>query len=647
LLSAPGPRHIQAQLSAQEASWGPQAPKHPREGTSPAPSPPGSAALPREAAGGAQAFAPRGAAAPAARKPGAGPSRGWGVRSPPGAAAEAQGAAGPHSPPCTRTGGSALSHPPWRRRARRHPVPAHPVPTAAVPCRALPARRLLLARFAVKPGLIPPVHPGEPVFCARPLPAPALDARSLQPQSALEGLFLRASPAGQAAFVREGRLSLLYRCVPACPLPVLRWLFQLMALCPDTANASQALWEINVHRLREPWCPTVPEIGQAFCRLGANLGALHLGGPAWGGGRVPPGTSILANRPRYLCPGNEGQARSLLALCVVAQPGRYPDRARLALLTLLCFLGLDRALRCQPLPDLQHLLHCLLEGIGDWQEQVPGLPDLCLSLCQLSQHHHNLVAIVRLLPDVTVRGRYVPARRRSGGTAGRASSHAIDARSPCQLRALCHLLALVRPATLDPGAGGGCPGAAPSRARSRPQACYLSHSLLILANAVVGAERLPDEQRGHLEHLCAQLDRQLGAGLREGSGLLFRTQLKGLAALTYVKWQDLLAQWPPWVRGTPGRSGPMLGGAGGGTHGMEPSPTLLCPHRRSPAAAGRSRKGARRRRAQPRQRPPRGVLRGTPTPINATPLLVPGIARTRKGCRAGPGPAEASRIELS
>ncbi|NWW97527.1 F178B protein, partial [Caloenas nicobarica] len=234
--------------------------------------------------------------------------------------------------------------------------------------------RDVLARFAVEPRFIPTVHPGEPVFCACPAPLPMLDTRGLEPRNNLEALFFCESPAWQAAFVRDGWLSLLYRCLPPCPLPVLRWLFQLMTLCPNTTNAAQALWEIWLSTGGELWCPTVQEIGEAFARLGANLSPL-----------LPPelrptdGRSLEPScSPRPASPDATdtlalvtqlGDICKFLALCVVTQPCHYPDGARLSLVTLLSFLGLDRALRCQPLPELQLLLRCLLQGICHWHQQ--------------------------------------------------------------------------------------------------------------------------------------------------------------------------------------------------------------------------------------------------------------------------------------
>ncbi|NXV39429.1 F178B protein, partial [Rissa tridactyla] len=238
--------------------------------------------------------------------------------------------------------------------------------------------RDFLAHYTMTPRFIPAVHPGEPIFCARSVPVPTLDTRGLKPQSVLEGFFFSNSPACQAAFVRDGGLSLLYRCVPTCPLPVLRWLFQLMTLCPDATNASQALWEIWLSTGGEPWCPTAQDVSLAFAHLGADLSPLRRLlppelcptdrslDPSCSPRRASPeatGTLALVTQLGDIC--------KFLALCVVTQPCRYADGARLALVTLLSFLGLDRALRCQPLPELQHLLHCLLEGIRDWQQQVP------------------------------------------------------------------------------------------------------------------------------------------------------------------------------------------------------------------------------------------------------------------------------------
>ncbi|OXB69902.1 UNVERIFIED_CONTAM: hypothetical protein H355_000248 [Colinus virginianus] len=77
------------------------------------------------------------------------------------------------------------------------------------------------------------------------------------------------------------------------------------------------------------------------------------------------------------------------------------------------------------------------------------------------------------------------------------------------------------------------------RASPADQACYLSHSLLYLADIVVGTERPQGEQRGHLQQLCTQLER-FGSGLREGMGQFYRSQLKNLATVLCIKWQELL-----------------------------------------------------------------------------------------------------------
>ncbi|XP_065712640.1 protein FAM178B [Patagioenas fasciata] len=404
--------------------------------------------------------------------------------------------------------------------------------------------RDILARFAVKPRFIPTVHPGEPIFCARPVLLPLLDTRGLESRNNLEALFFCESPAWQVAFVRNGCLSLLYNCLPTCPPPVLRWLFQLMTLCPDTINAAQALWDIWLSTRGECWCPTVQEISEAFARLGADLTPLL---PAEL--RPTDGRSLEpSSSPRPASPNATdmlalvtqlGAICKFLALCVVTQPCHYPDSARLSLVTLLSFLGLDRALRCQPLPEVQVLLHYLLQGIHDWHQQLPAL---CRDLCQLSRHHHNLVALMQLLPDFTSRDRELRRHLSLHAMAqllGEPPGVVPPPEAHAELQVLCRFLVLARPDALR---SLMLTGGLEEPADPDWEACYLSYSLLLLASNVVGTEQPPAKQRGHLELLCSQLDQLFGRGLRESTQLLFRTQLKGLAILLYVKWQEMLAQ---------------------------------------------------------------------------------------------------------
>ncbi|XP_077162380.1 protein FAM178B isoform X2 [Paroedura picta] len=441
------------------------------------------------------------------------------------------------------------------------------------------AHRLLLKRFSVSQGAIPAVHPGESIF--GPLPdlktAPALDTTGLMPQNQLESLFFSSQFDQQMVFLQDGFLTFLYRHGKShCPCPVRRWLFQLMSLNSEvSADAFQALWEITAHQVAsndevntDLWFPTLKDITQAFYHLGACVFALY-----------PAGLVHLEFRPKGLefsehlleCAKRKSQSLlqeglgqltlaamlgdifKFLTLCVASQPHGYSDHQRLAFLAVLCRLSLDRSLQKQPLLELQQLLLVLLEGIGDWQEK---LLELCKSLCHISEHHHNLVAVMRLFPDTTDRGRQL-RRNLSLSFITKLLGKVHMATSPWQeedqLQKLGHLLPLMKPAFLKQNLqnlqkyqdGNEQQEALAELDR---EACYLCYSLLTLASVVVGTQAMPLSKQGPLQHLCVQLQQHIGASIREDPSIVYRTELKNLVAQTYVKWQELLSH--SWLQVT-------------------------------------------------------------------------------------------------
>ncbi|XP_059586503.1 protein FAM178B isoform X2 [Alligator mississippiensis] len=388
--------------------------------------------------------------------------------------------------------------------------------------------RLFLERFALVTSELPDFPPGEGIFGeAMPTPAslPAVCVHGLAPQSPLEAAFLDATPAGQVTFVRTGLLTLLYRHVLACPPPVLHWLFQLASQPAGAApSAFQALWEISMQQIDAPelWCPSLGEVGQALQRLGAHQATLS-----------PPGQLPLELLPPApSCPpslalgGTEGTAYSTVVL-------------------------------------------------GAQLSDIYKLPALCGALAHVSQHHHNLVTVVRLLPDTTARGRQLRQHLSLcliSRLLGMPDGTVVPSTKEGQLRQLCCLLALMKPAALR------ChlPPPEPWSPGLDWEACYLCYSLLSLADTAVGTECSSPEHKCLWQELCAQLQRHLGSGLPEGPGLLFVTQLKCLVTHTYVKWQATLTQCPSQVRvltGTRAGTGPwhcwhspsMAGGQGGGS----------------------------------------------------------------------------------
>ncbi|XP_053257536.1 protein FAM178B isoform X4 [Podarcis raffonei] len=370
------------------------------------------------------------------------------------------------------------------------------------------AHRFLLEQFLVSQATIPAVHPGEGIFVLPPYlrTALTLDTVRLKPQNQLERYFFGAPFALQMALLQDGFLGALYHGTCPCPQPLLQWLFQLMSWSPVVSPAAfQTLWETSApqiasaaDKIPDLWCPMLKDITQAFYNLGACTSALYLPGLVQPEFR-PKEVKVSEDLPGSADTESEslpegaswqltltsvlGDLFKFLTLCVASHPRSYPDRQRLALLVLLCRLGLDKNLRKHPQTGLQQLLLVLFEGIQDWSEK---------------------------------------------------------------LQQLVHLLPLMKPALLKQGLQQDQrlqvqPGKNQQEALAELdlEACYLCHSLLTLANVVVGTTAVPLRDQRHLQQLCIQLQQHITSSIREDAGLMYRTELKDLAAQTFLKWEEL------------------------------------------------------------------------------------------------------------
>ncbi|XP_045404859.1 protein FAM178B isoform X1 [Lemur catta] len=428
----------------------------------------------------------------------------------------------------------------------------------------LQEKRMLLEKYSLPQQVIPPVHPGETVFLPRSHPLPCiLDSSHIKPRNHLEGLFLSSPLAQQLSLLRSGLLSTLYLHVPDCPVPLLQWLFQLLTWPPETSlGAFGLLWDLSVDGLfcqsdedMHLWCPSLPEVMEAFHSLGAHIPALYPLGPFQHGSRVLRSEAGLSGNEQQDTPQEVALDISLsyiykfLTLCALAQPGTYTDGSLVGLIELLCRASLDVGLRLLPKADLQQLLLLLLENIQEW----PGkLQQLCRTLSQVSDHHHNLLALVQLFLDVTSRSRQLRSQLSLVVIArmlGQQETLPLW-QEKTHLSLLGRLLSLMRPSSLGQYLGSEslppCQEQQPkASAELDYKACYLCHSLLTLAGVVVSCQDITPDQWDELQLLCIQLDRHISAHIRESPRAMHRTKLKDLAAQTYIRWQELLAHCPP------------------------------------------------------------------------------------------------------
>ncbi|XP_048208258.1 protein FAM178B [Perognathus longimembris pacificus] len=429
----------------------------------------------------------------------------------------------------------------------------------------MPEQRILVEKFSVSLKAIPPVHPGETVFLPRRHPLPCvLDSSHLKPHSHLEELFLSSPPDQQLGFLHSGLLSNLYLHASDCPVPLLQWLFQLLTWPPETSSrAFGLLWDLSVDGLfcqsdedMRLWCPSLEQLAEAFHSLGAPRPDPCAPGPSQLSGSMAENKISLSCREQEDAPQEVALDISLsyiykfLMLCVLMRPGSFSDQSLLQLMELLCRAGLDVGLRLLPKTDLQQLLLLLLEGVCDW----PGkLQPLCSALSRVSNHHHNLLALVQFFPNVTARGRELRSQlslvvitRMLG------QQDALPLwREKTPLTLLGQLLSRMRPSSLRQHLHAELLPSGPTRQQQQAGAeldhkvCYLCHSLLMLAGVVVSSRDITPDQGGELQLLCMQLDRHINTHIRESPQAMHRTKLKDLATQMYIRWQELLTHCQP------------------------------------------------------------------------------------------------------
>ncbi|XP_074144526.1 protein FAM178B isoform X3 [Sminthopsis crassicaudata] len=405
--------------------------------------------------------------------------------------------------------------------------------------------RLLVEKFCVKLYMIPNLHPGEVVFLSQNhFLSCTLDCTNLVPQNSLEELFFGFTFAQQVSFLQRGLLGYLYFQTPSCPVPVLQWLFQLLTWPIETsAGAFRVLWDLYMYGIFRQaggdntymWYPKLQEIIMAFQSLGAR------------GPNLYPKASLQAKlsvhdksifetdddmgsrEQKASTPDTELETSlsyicKFLTLCIMTRRSAYTDGELLSLMYLLCRASLDRQLRLLPSADLQQLLLMLLEDVKDWSEK---LPELCCMLSLVSDHHHNLLAAVQLVLDVTTRGRQLRGQLSLVIIARLLGQTEVLSlwKDKTQLSLLCYLLGLMKPSSLGQ---------------------HLTTRFPALQNQKQQLEVNTElDQEGELQQLCVQLERQVTTHIHESPQAMYRTKLKDLAAQTYIRWQELLTQCRP------------------------------------------------------------------------------------------------------
>ncbi|NWR33081.1 SLF2 protein, partial [Tachuris rubrigastra] len=297
--------------------------------------------------------------------------------------------------------------------------------------------RAFTKRFSVVVNAIPDSHPGEDIFdlsaSGQIFNQHNLDLRNFYfiPQNPIEKLLFNSGTAQQLYLAVNGFLSSSYSCV-LCPIPILKWLFQMMSIHPDHCVSTQILDRLMELTLKnasisdEPsklWIPSIADISAVFVNMGVQFRSLfplqHLQ-PSFikhdilsqvqeAVSQQQPRGDLASTSSAFssLFENNLINVIKFLDFCTTVIQDVYPDEEIWLLLLLLFKISLEKQLKRVPLVDVQCFFVKLLMRIKDWDTKMP---ELCVAVSELSDHHHNLLWLVQLVPSWTVRGRELRRR---------------------------------------------------------------------------------------------------------------------------------------------------------------------------------------------------------------------------------------------
>ncbi|NWS56524.1 SLF2 protein, partial [Chunga burmeisteri] len=438
--------------------------------------------------------------------------------------------------------------------------------------------RAFIKRFSVVAHAIPDYHPGEDIFdlatSGKIFNQYNLDLRNFHfvPQNPIEKLLLSSGATQQLSLAVNHFLSSAYSCI-LCPIPILKWLFQMMSVHPDYCVSTQILDRLMEITLKnasisdeqsKPWIPSLADVSAVFVNMGVAFRSLfplqHLQpnfnecdilsrmqetvSKQQAKGDLTSASPAFSSLPE----NNLVNVIKFLGFCTTVIQGGYTDQEILLLLLLLFKISLEKQLKQIPLIDFQCLFMKLLISIKDWDTKMP---ELCLAVSELSSHHHNLLWLVQLVPSWITRGREVRRRLSLLIISKLLNKKHIEIPddSDKQMSLLHQFLVYMKPSNLlkkmrerqeHQNADGDH-----LHTELEQEAYYLIYILLHLVSEASFFDVVNSNQRQHLLKLCGALDKHIKCDIREDARMFYRTKVKDLVARIYGKWQDMIQTTRP------------------------------------------------------------------------------------------------------